>query len=241
MLSGIIFPLCLLLFAGFAYAQPPEPSAYWRFDQIQQGQISEKSGRFPGVLRQNAEYELISLGTGKALDFSKFEPEKNSAAGMRIANAALDTNAPFSVTASFKLNQETAQGQGYRAHKSLLANCGTRGPGLRIAIFYGMLRCNSGDGEKSEGINTVASKVALPPERLLQLAVTYDGAILSIYLEGAPVASGEMSISPNSRDWYVGSLDGKHYGFLGAMQELGVYTKALSQTEVAELYLRKQP
>jgi len=219
----------------------PKPVAHWAFDEMDGKGIKASTGDFAGCLIPFPDYELIPGLQGQALSFGSTLPAAGTNVGaMVIPNAVLDVNKPFTVTITFKLAEIASKGAGFRAFKDLFTNTGTRGPGFRITVFYGMLLCNSGDGKTASSVHTEATKVAIPVNRYLQLAVTYDGKSLAIFLDGTPVASGEISITASGRDWHVGSMDGKHYALPGAIDDLAIYQCALSAEEIAELYLKGQ-
>lgn len=239
------FSIKILLLAGCAVlgaGEIPQPAAHWTFDTPDAKTIAPAIGKFSGRLIPGFGYEFVAGLQGQALSFGDTLPAADATAGaMVIPNTALDATRPFTVTMTFKLAEVARQGAGYRAFKDLFTNTGTRGPGFRITVFYGMILCNSGDGKTAVSVRTEPAKVALPVGRYLQLAVTFDGKVLTIYLDGAPVASGEIMITESKRNWFVGSMDGKSYAFPGAIDDLAIYPVALTAGEIAELYLKEQP
>src|SRR5262249_25243293 len=73
------------------------------------------------------------------------------------------------------------------------------------------------------------------------VAYTFDGTTQTLYIDGTPVASGMTgrSISYDSSPFLIGRdiQNGSPYGFLGGViDEVAIYNRALSSTEIAAVY-----
>ncbi|WP_247002280.1 LamG-like jellyroll fold domain-containing protein [Halosolutus gelatinilyticus] len=69
------------------------------------------------------------------------------------------------------------------------------------------------------------------------LAVTYDGTVLTLYVDGTEVDANSVSGSLASEtDIQLGGDNGDHNYWHGRIDEVRTYSRALSPTEVSELY-----
>ena len=103
----------------------------------------------------------------------------------------------------------------------------------------------------SFGLNAggyVECETTIAPEPLLDgqwhhCAATYDGEVMRLYLDGTQIASLERSapmrlsktVTP-----YIGSLAGQSEHFHGALDDLRIYSAALTHEDVAALYVEGQ-
>ncbi len=83
------------------------------------------------------------------------------------------------------------------------------------------------------------SPVALTPMTWHFVAATYNGNVATIHIDGQEVASSnfQKTISP-SGDLFIGCHQNcsDRYSFNGAIDEVRIYDRALSQSEIEELY-----
>ncbi|HPQ35875.1 MAG TPA: Ig-like domain-containing protein, partial [Tenuifilaceae bacterium] len=70
------------------------------------------------------------------------------------------------------------------------------------------------------------------------LTVTYDGNYLNLYVDGELDQSHEVviNIDNNPSNLYIGTYDGSNMYFLGNIDEVRIYSYALSESEVVDLY-----
>lgn len=69
-------------------------------------------------------------------------------------------------------------------------------------------------------------------------AVTHDGTTLRLYLDGVEVASGARTLTTTDTDFvWIASLTGAN-NYIGSIDEVGVWDRALHATEVLQLYRR---
>jgi hypothetical protein len=77
---------------------------------------------------------------------------------------------------------------------------------------------------------------ALPTGTWTHLAVTYDGAAIRLYVNGVSVAvaarTGDLATTTNSLQIGGDSIYGQY--FKGLIDEVRVYDRALSQTEIQQ-------
>ena len=210
---------------------PAVPVARWTFDTPSATTIAPAIGRTQGRLVPGGDYEFIGGVSGKALRFG------SKTGGMMLRGLPLDLAEPFTIIVMLKLAPEAAQPAAFRAFKDIWASGGTRGPGVRLTVFYGGIQFNSGDGAKSDSFITRASEYAVPIDRWFQLAVTYDGRTVTLYADGRILASKAMTVHASARPLCVGSNNGSAYPLPGAIDDLAIYDRALSAGEVAFLAL----
>jgi hypothetical protein len=99
-----------------------------------------------------------------------------------------------------------------------------------------------GDGSPiagfTEGIhNAVCQPSPLPSNTWTHLAATYNGSILTLYRNGVAVGATTVSstLSPTTGTLQIGaSQDGAY--FKGLIDEVRIYNKALSATEIQNIY-----
>ena len=67
---------------------------------------------------------------------------------------------------------------------------------------------------------------------------TYDGSIVKLYVDGNEISGGTGTaedIAYNDEDFYIGSY-GTGYYFSGLIDEVKVYTRVLTLSEISEHY-----
>jgi fibronectin type 3 domain-containing protein/azurin len=93
--------------------------------------------------------------------------------------------------------------------------------------------CILGNGSSSL---VVMSASALSNNTFYHLACTWDGATVSLYINGALSASSDQTISPNGNTspLYIGQFGGNSDRFAGIIDEVRIYNRALSPTEIQQ-------
>lgn len=86
--------------------------------------------------------------------------------------------------------------------------------------------------------NILNSTVAIPTSTWTHLVGVYDGASHKIYINGQLNNSNNLatSITDSGVNKYLGSLNGTQQMFLGSMDEVGIWSRDLTQSEVTQLY-----
>ena len=92
----------------------------------------------------------------------------------------------------------------------------------------------------SDGIVDLDAPSALAADRFTHLAATYDGAELALYVDGVPVSSASHAGRLQTVDLplLVGQMlpDQTDFNFPGRIDEVRVYNRALSASDVADLF-----
>ena len=230
MLKNIIL-FCAVLGCAALCAETNVPVARWGFDAIANNRIAPVSGKVQGRVAPRGEYKLIEGVSGKALHFG------SKVGGVMLPGLKVDLTKSFTIAAVIKMDKAAAEPKNYRKFKDIWGNCGTRGPGARLTVFYGNLQFNSGDGKKSSSVITNQASYKIPLEKFFQVVVTYDGNEVVIYADGKKVASKVMKVTASAAPLCIGSCNAAAYGFMGAVDDLAIYDYAMNGEEVAKLAL----
>ena len=89
--------------------------------------------------------------------------------------------------------------------------------------------------------NTAVTSSQLTAGQWYHAVFTADGSNLKLYLNGTLVDTESQSITPETQNGILtigrwGDTGGEYYPFLGEMQKVRLYNKALTATEVKEMY-----
>ncbi len=230
-MTRFILTLALCGMTMYLTAAEPIPVARWTFDTPDSKVIQPALGTTPGKLLPGGDYEFMPGVSGRALRFGA------KTGGMMLGKLPLDLTRPFTIAVTLKLAPEAAQPAAFRAFKDIWGNGGTRGPGVRLTIFYGGVQFNSGDGAKSDSFITRPAEYAIPLDRWFQLTTVYDGKKVTLYADGQAIAAKEMTVTASPRALCIGSNNGSAYPLPGAIDDLAIYDRALTPEEVAALAL----
>ena len=89
------------------------------------------------------------------------------------------------------------------------------------------------------GKKMACSKETAEPDRWYHIAGTYDGATMSIYINGELQNSTTSSLTANNLPLYIGKRQDKEGTYFnGAMDEIAILNRALDEQEVKALYKR---
>ncbi|MBM3880654.1 MAG: hypothetical protein FJ387_13210 [Verrucomicrobia bacterium] len=110
--------------------------------------------------------------------------------------------------------------------------------GYELAVYQGELRFWLGTTDTSKGF---AVSFPMPLQRWAHVAATYDGIMARLYLDGAEVASGPLTgnILGNNHDACIGNdnwPNSRNYAFNGLIDEVHVFNRGLSASEIAAIY-----
>jgi hypothetical protein len=112
------------------------------------------------------------------------------------------------------------------------------GPDGRISLGV----CASGDQSVTPVVNTVSTN-SVPPSQWTHFAATYDGSALRMYLNGVceDQVAYNQGVFPGTEDLAIGAAGAFAGGqvlspFAGLIDEVSVYSRALSASEIAALY-----
>lgn len=225
--------------ACLVHGREPQPVLHWNFNEPKTGTPlldlrKALPARWSGG--QNVGWQPSRMG--HAIDLGR----ELTASGvpcpcLTVAGMPVDFTKPFTVVTVLKLYPEAATDKGYRAFKDVWGNTATRGPGVRLSVFYGMLCLNAGDGTTPSSISSRAARTPIPIDRWFQVACTYDGRQAAIYLNGQQVASGPLTILPPSHPFSIGAFNGKAYPLPGLVDDIAIYQAALTQKQIVNLYM----
>lgn len=109
---------------------------------------------------------------------------------------------------------------------------------------YSILFVNAGAGDNriifrvgnNSTFDGVGSNSNIPLNSYTHIAVTYDGTTMSIYVNGALDASKTTTIGTLNQNNLPLTIGGGSADFAGAVDELEIYNRALSQTEIQSIY-----
>ena len=209
------------------------PVARWGFEAITNNRIAPVAGSVQGRVMPKGEYKLVDGVSGKALQFG------DKVGGVMLPGLKVDFTGSFTIVTTLKMDKAAAEPKNYRKFKDIWGNCGTRGPGVRLTVFYGGLQFNSGDGKKSNSFMTRSADYRIPLDKYFQVTVTYDGKTVTMYADGRKLAAKDMVITAGKQTFCIGSCGGAAYGFMGAIDDLAIYDRALSAEEVATLAMNQ--
>jgi hypothetical protein len=93
------------------------------------------------------------------------------------------------------------------------------------------IQCFIGNGT---AVNSVTSSTALPLNQFTHIACTWDGTSIKLYINGVLNTSATQTITPaaNTSALYLGQYGGSVDQMLGALDEVRIYNRALTATEI---------
>ena len=229
---------CLLwMFAAILTAGADDGVAvHYDFNTGEGTELKAVTGGKDGRIFNFGEHcKWVDGASGKALEFPAPPKSRNQCGGVIIPNFKFDFTKPFTIIMTIHLQGPVSSGM----REMIGWYDAERGPGFRFSVFYGSLELRTGDDKQVKTISTNNAAVAIPAERWIQLAVTYDGTNGAIYLEGKRVAEKAITITlPQNKALKIGAYQGRTaYSMQGAIDDLKIYDRAFSPEEIASLYL----
>ena len=119
---------------------------------------------------------------------------------------------------------------------------GDRGKGFRLRISWGKIGIFSGEGGangKTWGAFSKSARQIIKPGIWYHIAGTYDGSVFKIYLDGVLVGESaeNLDLTKGGDDIYIGSYkSGYAYGMEGIVDEVKLYNRPLSESEIFNHY-----
>jgi hypothetical protein len=113
--------------------------------------------------------------------------------------------------------------------------------GYQLYLSYENFLCGQFNSPRQDWPGNViayANSSAIVPNAWYHVAWTYDQSAMKLYLNGLPVATkviGPQSIAVSSTDLRISGAD-NHVYFNGLIDEVSVYSRALSDNEIAAIY-----
>lgn len=208
----------------------PALTGHWRLDEGQGAVAQDFSGRGNALSLTNVAWAAGRVGAGALAFNGRAAGTGDSAAwvsntGHRVLPPA---GRPFSVC--FWLNAD-ALTTGWRG----LAGTGTAGSnGWQVALHTAGPGTNyfvwaAGAG----GSLSVTGRTLLLPGQWYRLTATHDGGAGSLYLNGDLLARGAGTVSNDEAPLYFGGGVGGRDAFLGRLDDLRVFTNALTAEEIS--------
>lgn len=93
-------------------------------------------------------------------------------------------------------------------------------------------------------LKTITSTSVLTTDVRFQITVTYDGSFLRLFVNGVPDSSSVVGIGRlgvNNQKLLIGKGVVENRDFVGTLDEIRIYNRALSPSEVAGLYAQPDP
>ncbi|PIT91053.1 hypothetical protein COU17_02710, partial [Candidatus Kaiserbacteria bacterium CG10_big_fil_rev_8_21_14_0_10_49_17] len=128
----------------------------------------------------------------------------------------------------------------------------------KVPFAYGV--CGSGNDGKAFGVYLNSSETlsfwgcggsydfstetTVTPDVWTHIAVTYDGTDVSVYKNGTLASTSPRTLNSSTAYWQVGSaslLDSGNFHFEGSVDDVRVYAKALSSSEITSISARTTP
>lgn len=234
MRTKIIATLAILLiimeggvvYWSFIYKPSPiqGPIGYWKFDENTGTTASDSSGNANNGIITSADW---AAGVeGSALNFS------GQSSYIRVANAQ-DLNPTNALTVEAWIKPAATSGS-----YGIVAKVGD---GSALTGYYFALNDNRLEFDAGNGgsLMTVASNaLPWPTTTWYHVAVTFDDGKVAFYRNGGNISTSisVSQISANPADFFIGSINASAGSFNGAIDEVKVYNRALSTSEVQSDY-----
>jgi hypothetical protein len=201
----------------------PEKIAFWSFDDFQNCSILESEGDYHAILKpacEEKENENI-LQDGKIN--SAFEFDRTNY--LEIEHAPI-FNFPNNFTFSFWIFPRSQPDPAKILHRDNVFEITQTDnlEDLKVTLFSTQ--------NKEETISSSGNLLSF--DNWHQVAITYNGSTLKIFMDGKVVSSKEASFDLNSsgENLFIGS------SFLGKIDELKLYNRALDSSEINQTYLQ---
>jgi len=231
--GGVTKTTTFILGIGQTTATPPVTGvqglvAHWKFDEGTGTSASDASGNGNTATLVNG--PLWSAGrVGGALYFDGIDDN------LIVANSG-----SLNLAGSFTLSAWVNPASTLTDFRSILVK------NYRYYLYASVAGyCGNGSpvGGFSEATdNTVCQASPLPANTWTHLALTYDGATLTLYRNGVAVASQPASgaLSPTTETLQIGASQYGEY-FAGLIDEVRIYSRAQTATEIQASYQQESP
>jgi hypothetical protein len=208
----------------------------WTFDGADIGtSILDRSGNgFNGYLTgtNNATSSRKVIGKmGQAFTFAGL-----NTGGIDLGNSTSLTPSRFTVAGWINI---TTSAYNYNYIFSSDRDCCSVYNGIGLSVVNGLLSGNIWNGT----LYNITSTGSVPVSKWTHVAFTYDGATKKLYINGALDKSSAQTVDPGtpaSFDTYIGSMGqsaGAVYTLGGKLDDVRLYNRALSASEINQLYL----
>jgi YD repeat-containing protein len=148
----------------------------------------------------------------------------DSSQSVSVAQAPAFGSGPFTVEAWFRSTKTSGQYQIWYSGKT---------GSVQIVLLDGKLQASASDG--TNGVTLTSSTAVYADGAWHQVAFTRSGTSFLLYADGAQIASGTKAMNAVGDPDAVADIGAKEGGtnyFTGAIDEVAVYTSALSSTRI---------
>ena len=225
--SGGFIDKPYLHFIAACVARPSGLIGYWNADDA----TDNLSGTHHGSLEYNAGFTAGRVGNAFVLDGTD---DAIRLFGSSTGPLRITTN-QVTVAAWVNLSATNPPATGY----SMIFDKAWDGSpnGYQLAVIQGELEAWIATVDSPKGLGV---RFALPRQRWIHVATTYDGITLRLYQDGIEVASEPLTgnILPNNHEACIGNDNwpgSRAYAFNGLLDELQVYDRALSAAEILSI------
>ncbi len=232
MRSNLVTLVMLMICAGIASAQAPEPVAHWAMEEIADGVVADVSGHGHDATAHGTEGSVPEVVPGIAGNALRFHRERQQYLEVKDIEGLA---APEAMTVMAWIRPLERQG----AHE-IIGNKGDKSgdppwPGWRMRYFWARLIFQYGTaGGEEPSVGT--ENWSVEPGFWHHVTVTYDGKRLRAYINCDLAAEAEVSepIMPHTRALVIGNYPGRKnaYAFEGAIDELMIFDRVLAPQEI---------
>ncbi|MHC4214711.1 MAG: LamG domain-containing protein, partial [Planctomycetota bacterium] len=240
----LLITLLVLLSNTVGFAVTDGLVGWWKMDNIKDGKVVDSSGKGnDGEIVGIAEQTEGFVGSGGL---------KITNGGMQIPNSPLLDASRFTIA----MWVNWADGQGALARLlqmgndnkesiAILGGGGANDSAPSANVFYFSIFTTSIDEEGSASMSTVKAPGVFKGGKWHHLAAIYDGSDLLVYVDGKVVGKetiGDVKLftDPNSSSLVIGCRPpNMDRTFNGVLDDVRMYSKALSAEDVRKLYVFK--
>jgi Tfp pilus assembly protein PilV len=211
---------------GSAFNPTENLAANWQFDEGSGSTAADDENSNNGTLIGSPAWQTGSNGSGHSLNFNGSNQYMTAP-----DNSTLDISGPITISAWAKTATLSQN------HVIVSKKCDSSTNGFSFSEFYSQLEFEY--GSKGAGSYAYSSSGVLSANTWQHVVVTFDGTNIKFYVNGVDAGSSVVtptSVQPNSSTLYVGAYPCGGYYFNGNLDNVRVFSRALSSTEVASLY-----
>ena len=209
---------------------PPGATGYWSMDEGTGMLAGDGTNPKTTMFLGNAKWGVGRLGPG-AVRFNG-EPQNQGGSFAWVDNinyGVLPATGPFSVSFWFNPDGLRTGWQGLAGNDANGTNgwklaLHTPGPGTNYLVFAGM---------GSSSSLSVTGRALLLPGRWHELTVTHDGNEGRIYLDASLLGRASGPVTTREGPIHFGGRVGEYDSFWGRMDDIRVYTNALTHEEIS--------
>jgi len=238
LLSTLACLICgALSVLGGDSAETPKLIAHWALEEGEGNAVLDRSGNANhGKIANHRRCTTRVQGrNGKALAFTGNQKTRNENGCVTVNGMArYDFGKGVTVAAWIKASPARRREGTYEIVTNTVSD---RGTGFRFRISWNALQFYSGEGGagKTWGAASNPARVNLKADTWYHVAGTYDGSVFRVYLDGEEVgvSQPELVLTKGLDVVSIGAYNGGYaYGFEGVIDEVQIYSAALSHIEI---------